>query len=82
MGVVYVAFEEGKFEVPMALKTRTRLHRLCSRAVAESDPHELAVLLTEIDNILGETFAELSAMLKDVEQMLKKRKLSSRVYQG
>jgi hypothetical protein len=54
----------------MSLRNRTRLHKLCSRALAENDPQKLTVLLTEIDAILSETVAELSAMLKDVEQVL------------
>lgn len=57
----------------MAPKPRTRLHKLCSRALRETDPQELATLLTEIDDILCETLDELNAMLKDVEQVLKKK---------
>jgi hypothetical protein len=57
----------------MALKLRTRLHTLCSRALRETDPQKLAILLNEIDDILCETLDELSAMLADVEQVLKKK---------
>jgi hypothetical protein len=60
--------------------TRTRLHALCSRAMVESDPQELAILLNEIDSILSETLSELSAMLKDVERLLKKREQTSRIH--
>jgi hypothetical protein len=54
----------------MPLNNRTRLQKLCSRFRAETDPQKLAVLLIEIDDILSETIAEMSAMLKDVEQVL------------
>lgn len=58
----------------MVLKSKTRLHLLCSRAVRETDPQELAGLLNEIEEILCETIAELSAMLKDVEEVFKARR--------
>jgi hypothetical protein len=64
----------------MTIKTRTRLRKLCSRALAENDPHKLAVLLMEIDDILSETIDEIAGMLKDVEQVLKKRERSSRIH--
>jgi hypothetical protein len=54
----------------MSVSNRTNLHKLCSRFLAETDPHKLAVLLSEIDDILSETLAELSSMLEDVEQVL------------
>jgi len=53
------------------LKGGTELRVLCSRVLAETDPQQFAVLLTEIGDILSETVAELSAMLKDVEQVLR-----------
>lgn len=62
------------------MNNRTRLRKLCSRAIAEKDPHELAVLLMEIDEILSETVDEIAGMLKDVEQVLKKRERSSRIH--
>jgi hypothetical protein len=61
----------------MSLSNRTRLHKLCSRFPAETDPQKLAVLLIEIDDILSETLTELNAMLKEVEQVLRKRERSS-----
>jgi len=64
----------------MALKNRTRLRKLCSRAMAESDPHKLAVLLTEIDNVLCETLDELADMLEEVEQVLKKRESTPKIH--
>lgn len=64
----------------MPLNNRTRLHKLCSRALAESDPQEFAALLTEIDDILSETFNELTLMLKDVEDVLNKRMPPSRIH--
>jgi hypothetical protein len=64
----------------MPLRNRTRLHKLCSRALAESDPQELAVLLSEIDDMLSETLDELTMMLKDVEQVLKKGNKSLRIH--
>lgn len=54
----------------MAVEPRTRLHELCSCALEETDPQELASLLIEIEDILCETMAELSTMLKDVENVL------------
>jgi hypothetical protein len=64
----------------MTMTNRTRLRKLCSRAIVEKDPHELAVLLMEIDEILSETVDEIAGMLKDVEQVLKKRERSSRIH--
>lgn len=64
----------------MPLKNRTRLHRLCCRALAETDQQELAALLSEIDDILSETLNELILMLNDVEQVLKKRGQASRIH--
>jgi hypothetical protein len=64
----------------MTMKNRTRLRKLCSRAIAENDPHKLAVLLMEIDDILSETVDEIAGMLKDVEQVLKKRERLSRIH--
>jgi hypothetical protein len=56
----------------MPLSNRTRLQKLCSRFRAETDPQKLAVLLMEIDDVLSETVADMSAMLKDVEQVLRR----------
>lgn len=64
----------------MPLNNRTRLHKLCRRALAETDPQEFAALLTEIDDILSETFDELTLMLNDVEQVLNKKLQSSRIH--
>jgi hypothetical protein len=64
----------------MTTNNRARLRKLCSRAIAEKDPHKLAVLLMEIDDILSETVDEIAGMLKDVEQVLKKRELASRIH--
>jgi hypothetical protein len=61
----------------MSLTNRTRLPKLCSRVLAETDPQKLALLLTKIDEILSETVAEMSAMLQDVEHVLKRRQQSS-----
>jgi hypothetical protein len=57
----------------MSLKNRTRWRRLCSQALAETDPQKLAVLLTKIDDILCQTIDGLEVMRKDVEQMLRRR---------
>jgi predicted component of type VI protein secretion system len=65
---------------PMTTNNRTRLRKLCARAITEKDTHELAVLLMEIDDILSETVEEIAGMLKDVEQVLKKRERSSRIH--
>jgi len=46
----------------------------------ETEPHRLAGLLGEIDDILSETLQELSAMLRDVEQVLKKREKAARIH--
>ncbi len=64
----------------MPLKNRTRLHKLCTRALAETDPRKLAVLLSEIDEILSGTMIELSDMLQEVEQVLRKREQATRVH--
>jgi MEDS: MEthanogen/methylotroph, DcmR Sensory domain len=53
----------------MSPTNRTRLHKLCSRALAETDLQKLAGLLAKIDDILCETASEMSAMLKEVEQV-------------
>lgn len=62
------------------LKNRIRLRKLCSQAMKETEPHRLAGLLGEIDDILSETLQELSAMLRDVEQVLKKREKAARIH--
>ena len=64
----------------MSLRNRARLQKLCSHALPETDPQKLGVLLAKIDDILSETVAELSAMLEDVEQMLKGREQLSRIH--
>ncbi len=66
--------------MPMVPNRRTRLHKLCSRALRETDPQKLAVLLNEIDDILAEALGELNAMLKEVEQVLKRREKSSWIH--
>jgi hypothetical protein len=63
----------------MMLKPRTRLHKLCRHALGETDPEKLPVLLKAIEEILSETVAEYSAMLKEVAQVLEKREQSSRI---
>lgn len=65
--------------VSMCLNARTQLHKLCSRALRETDPEKLAILLRQINEILCETLAELQGMLKDVEQVLSRRRPSSRI---
>jgi MEDS: MEthanogen/methylotroph, DcmR Sensory domain len=52
---------------------------LCSRALSETDLEKLAVLLTEIEDVLSETVAELRVMLKEVEQVLRRREPLSRI---
>jgi hypothetical protein len=64
----------------MPLRNRTRLHKLCSRAVAETDPQKLAVLLIEIDDILCQAVVEVRTMLKDVEQLVRGRNQLSRIH--
>jgi ABC-type transporter Mla subunit MlaD len=64
----------------MGLNPRTRVHKLCSRALGETDPKKLAVLLNEIDDILSESVAELRDMLQEVEQVLKKMGRPSRIH--
>jgi hypothetical protein len=64
----------------MPLNNRTRLHKLCSRALAETDPQEFAALLSEIDDILSETFDDLVMMLNDVEHVLRRRERLSRIH--
>jgi hypothetical protein len=64
----------------MVLKSRTRLHKLCSRALREKDPQKLAGLLYEIDGIFCDTMEELHDMLQQVEQMVKKMEESSRIH--
>lgn len=64
----------------MVLKSRTRLHKLCRCALHEADPHKLAILLTQIDDVLRETVDELTDMLEDVEGMIRKREQSSRIH--
>jgi hypothetical protein len=59
---------------------RARLHKVCSRALLETDPQKLAVLMNEIDNIVCVTLDELADMLKDVEQVLKTMEQSSRMH--
>jgi hypothetical protein len=66
--------------MPMLRNRRTRLHKVCSRALLETDPQKLAVLLNEIDNIVCVTLDELADMLKDVEQVLKTMEQSSRIH--
>ncbi len=66
--------------MPMAVNPRIRLQKLCSRAARETDPQKLAGLLDEIDDILSETVAELSAMLNEVGPLLKKTEQSSRIH--
>jgi hypothetical protein len=61
------------------LKGRMEFHILCSRALAETDPQKLAVLLIEIEDILSETVAALGAMLKDTEQVLGRCEQSSQI---
>lgn len=63
----------------MSLSERTRLHKLCARALAETDPQKLAVLLTKIEDVLCETFADLSVMLQELEQVLGRREQLSRI---
>jgi hypothetical protein len=62
------------------LKVSRELHILCTRTLAETDPQKVAVLLTKIDEILAETLSDVSAMLKDVEEVLRKRERSSRIH--
>jgi hypothetical protein len=64
----------------MVLKPRTRLQKLCSRALRETDPQKLACLLNEIDGLVGETMDELHDMLREVEQMVKKMEQSSGIH--
>lgn len=64
----------------MGLNLRTRVHKLCSRALGETDPKKLAVLLTQIDDLLRETVEEMADMLQDVEQFLKKLEQTSRLH--
>lgn len=64
----------------MVLKARTRLHRLCSRALQETDPQKLDGLLTAIEDILCETLAELSAAFRDVEEVLRRHEQLSQVH--
>jgi hypothetical protein len=64
----------------MGLNPRTRVRKLCSRALGETDPNKLAVLLNEIDDILSESEAELRDMLQEVEQVLKKKGRPSRIH--
>jgi MEDS: MEthanogen/methylotroph, DcmR Sensory domain len=63
----------------MSLRNRTRLHQLCSRVLAETDPQKLASLQLKIDDILSETVAELGAMLNEVEQLLRRSEQLSRI---
>lgn len=63
----------------MSLGNRTRLHKLCSRALSETDPQELTILLNEIDDILSQTLVDLSGILEDVEQVLRRREQLSRI---
>jgi hypothetical protein len=62
----------------MSRRNRTRLNKLCSRALVETDPQKLVLLLTKIHAILSETVAELSAMLNDLEPVLSRPKQLSR----
>jgi MEDS: MEthanogen/methylotroph, DcmR Sensory domain len=56
----------------MSSSNQTRLQKLCSRFLAETDSRKVGILLIEIDDILSATVAEMSAMLKDVEQVLRR----------
>jgi hypothetical protein len=51
------------------MKTSTRLHKLCSRALRAIDPQKLAGLLNEIDGIVAESITELNVMLKDCTEI-------------
>jgi signal transduction histidine kinase len=64
----------------MGPNPRTRVPKLWSGALGETDPKKLAVLLNEIDDILSESVADLRAMLKEVEPVLKKKGRSSRIH--
>lgn len=64
----------------VALGPRIRLHNLCSRALRETDPRKLSVLLAQIEDVIGETLDELADMLEDVEGMIKKIEQSSRIH--
>jgi hypothetical protein len=64
----------------MVLKSRTRLQKLCRCALQETDPHKLAVLLTQIEDVIGETLNDLADMLRDVEGMIKKIDQSTRIH--
>lgn len=48
----------------MAATTQGRLHDLCSQALAEKDPNELVILLTEINEILAGMLSEVSQVLR------------------
>jgi hypothetical protein len=50
------------------MKTSTRLHKLCSRALRAIDPQKLAGL-NEIDGIFAESITELNVMLKDCTEI-------------
>lgn len=60
------------------LKGNEEFHILCSRALSETDPEKLAVLLTKTEDVLSETVAELSVIFKEVGQVLKRREQLSR----